>query len=555
MKRITYARLAVFMLAVAGLALQGCGGDDNGGLSAADMARIEAAEMAAAAAQAEAEAAHMEAEEAKADAAAAEEAAEQARQDAMDAMEEEDAYSPDDPGGTLEGQEGRAAAQRIADSAGAMIMGGAGIGSLSQARLGDDPMLTIAVTGGSGLSTADDMADMDAPMIDGFTGVALEKDGPGAVTQHSLVYSDAERSVRAWGDVYRYNTDADGAELGTTLPTEAARTHLRIGTAPSTGTLEDFDSNASWDHGLSTTTGVLTRTFEDGDSVTGSYDGVSGQYTFNGTTTITWDGTDVTFTAGAGAVVFKADDPDMVIPDRDYLAFGIWSEVPDSPTTANPGRVRPFMMGNATAYSIMNVHGLSGSASYSGGAVGHYATRAKGSHMVYEGRFTASASLTANFDAADASVTAGAGTDPDALGFRETVANATGTVLSGTIDDFMSEDGTEMPGWLVNLNMGVMMPGINDNNTPADLTDDTAILTSMDIMGTTTGTTGSQAFTGVWDAQMYGNNTADYPTGVAGRFQAEMGTAQPMSTPEGRINLFADEGFAGVVGSFAGRED
>ena len=45
MKRITFARLAVVMLAVAGLALQGCGGDDDGGISAADQARIDTLEQ------------------------------------------------------------------------------------------------------------------------------------------------------------------------------------------------------------------------------------------------------------------------------------------------------------------------------------------------------------------------------------------------------------------------------------------------------------------------------------------------------------------------------
>ena len=111
MKRITFARLAVPMLAVACLALlAGCGGDDEGGLSAADMARIEAAEGAAASAQTEAEAAHMEAESAQeaADAAATDLAAAQeeladlqtqlaeAETDAGDAAAEEDTSALDD---------------------------------------------------------------------------------------------------------------------------------------------------------------------------------------------------------------------------------------------------------------------------------------------------------------------------------------------------------------------------------------------------------------------------------------------------------------------------
>ena len=67
------------------------------------------------------------------------------------------------------------------------------------------------------------------------------------------------------------------------------------------------------------------------------------------------------------------------------------------------------------------------------------------------------------------------------------------------------------------------------------------------------GTTGSQAWSGVWDAWLFGNNLEAHPTGVAGRFVATAGTAQPMLTPEARINLIADEGFSGVVGAFAGR--
>lgn len=50
MNRITFARISVLMLVVAGLALQGCGGDDAYSISAADQARIDAltADLAAA---------------------------------------------------------------------------------------------------------------------------------------------------------------------------------------------------------------------------------------------------------------------------------------------------------------------------------------------------------------------------------------------------------------------------------------------------------------------------------------------------------------------------
>ena len=92
MKRITFARLAVLMLAVAGLALSGCGGDDNGGgISAADMARIDAAEMAAETAEGRADAAEMAAETAEGRADAAEMAAETAegRADAAEMANED----------------------------------------------------------------------------------------------------------------------------------------------------------------------------------------------------------------------------------------------------------------------------------------------------------------------------------------------------------------------------------------------------------------------------------------------------------------------------------
>ena len=103
MKRITFARLAVLMLAVAGLALQGCGGDDGGvSQSSYDQVVMERDEAVAAAtaanaardaameAQAEAEAAQMAAEAAQGEAEAAQGRAEAARDEAQ--MQRDAAY-------------------------------------------------------------------------------------------------------------------------------------------------------------------------------------------------------------------------------------------------------------------------------------------------------------------------------------------------------------------------------------------------------------------------------------------------------------------------------
>ena len=438
------------------------------------------------------------------------------------------------------------------------IQGGVSITGLKQARLGEDPELTLAVKGGPGLSTTDHSADMDAPEIDGFEGVALMREGPGAITQTALVYSNAERSVRAFDDVYSYNRNAGN------VITDVALTHRWV-LAPvePDDTLTDGVSDLlavqdpggliKFEHELSTTgvtSRMLTATVSTGTplvttpgtTVRGTYDGIPGEFSCGGiaaancTISLLTEAeagmvpdTDLHAVVGAvrfsrsaaTALLFKADDPDTVIPDRDYLAFGVWQEVPHNPTLANPGRVRPFATGNAGPFTMTQIMALRGSASYSGGAVGHYATRAAGSHLADMGRFTADVSLDADFDTED-------------------------PLLSGTIDGFMSEEGMEMPGWVVTLSHGHM--------DAADLTNGPPTNRGIDVDGTTSGSTGSLSWSGVWEAWFFGTNKSTHPTGIAGNFQADAGTPQPITTQEGRINLFADEGFAGVVGSFGGKK-
>jgi len=98
-----FAKLSLLLIVAGAFALAGCGGDDNGGLSAEDQARIAAAEDAAAMAAAEAE-------QAKMDAAAAAAEAEQAMMDAADAEAEAEAAKT----AAAEAEEKAAAAEEAA---------------------------------------------------------------------------------------------------------------------------------------------------------------------------------------------------------------------------------------------------------------------------------------------------------------------------------------------------------------------------------------------------------------------------------------------------------
>ena len=351
--------------------------------------------------------------------------------------------------------------------------------------------------------------------------------------------------------MYPYNrnnvNEGGGAGAGATDNANVVLTHRWV-----SGTLDQDDTDTmginetmqvaigglvSLTHGLDAP--ESSRSFP-AAGIRGSYHGVDGNYLCvvadGQSCSVEENGGYLENTAGDIALLFRADDPDIVLGDQDYLVFGVWTEVPDNPTLANPGRVRPFVNGSAGAFDGADFATLSGGGSYSGKAVGHWATRAQGSHMADAGRFTADAAVTAGF--ADGGVS-----------------------LSGSITKFVDEaDEMDMAGWLVNLNGGALkdsmiphpMAGMEDGNQGVfpDMIPDPD---EANILGTIDGYAGSRAWEGAWEAQLFGTNKDTKPTGVAGSFVAFGGTPQPVTTPEARIDQFHDQGFAGVVGAFAGR--
>ena len=178
--------------------------------------------------------------------------------------------------------------------------------------------------------------------------------------------------------------------------------------------------------------------------------------------------------------------------DTDYLDFGHWVRKISGGDNAGY-TVEAFFRGSLPYFGV---DGLEGSVTYGGSAAGLY------SRQIYNpdgtaadrsaGRFTASASLTANF---------GGGAIPANDHY----------MISGTISDFRDAAGKSIDGsWSVALKK---IQRDSQNQTWGDTFDGGA-------------TDGGGAAAGTWRGAFYGDNTQDsqgntpLPTGVAGEFTA-----------------------------------
>ena len=165
----------------------------------------------------------------------------------------------------------------------------------------------------------------------------------------------------------------------------------------------------------------------------GTFDGAPGTYRCDGSTTAcssTNDG-EGSPSALAGVWHFKPDAGAMVHqPDANYLYYGWWvsKDKDGMPTAASAfagvfGAIAGLTAGNAPDE-------ITGSATYSGNAAGKFAMSNPLDGTGRGGHFTADANLTAKF---------GANTAPNNGG------------VSGTINNFRLNDGSEDAGWSVEL--------------------------------------------------------------------------------------------------------
>ena len=229
--------------------------------------------------------------------------------------------------------------------------------------------------------------------------------------------------------------------------------------------------------------------------ITGSYHGVSGSYSCTPTTPA--DGcsasvAEMGLTLAGGAWTFRPSNAEARVMsgmDTSYASYGWWVH-----RAANDGDVTASAfvdeLGDGSP-AATGVTALNGTATYTGGAAGHYALRSSTGGTNDSGQFTADATLEANFNT---------------------------EMVTGTIDGFMGADG-EQRNWSVELTEsgvgdGGVILGADGTGTP------------MMTVWTIDGTDGDAA--GQWQGSLRYNGDDGVPQVATGTFYSTFGEAGRM---------------------------
>ena len=199
---------------------------------------------------------------------------------------------------------------------------------------------------------------------------------------------------------------------------------------------------------------------------------------------------------------FVPDDANGTIDvaNTTYVSFGWWLNAMGTMGAYEFDAFASVVGMDARAVAADQVDG---SATYKGAAAGKWAMQSTSDDSASGGHFTATATLTADFDAN----TDTTGNDP----------NESGVSIGGSITDFMTGD-VRRPNWRVKLTGPDPVP---------------TTIEAAGVAGTTSWTTGGAVpGTGEWNAIFYGGMTDDQPAAAAGEFEA----AIPQTGEIGRIS-------------------
>ena len=412
------------------------------------------------------------------------------------------------------------------EAADEMAKANAALGKAMHAALGP-PATPVGTTGALA------NIDLSTPDTDLSDGLSIDAtDGAGALTGAGsnpdavvLEAGDSAGALGSWA-----GTDyAHSAGTGDSMVTNEARVYTNQG-APGRQPFEDAHTLDTNEDFLTVDTAaefalVMANAFlhqgsqnhavpdkSDAVYVRGTYDGAPGEYRCATGCSSTNDG-EGSPSALVGTWTFTPDMGAMVSqPDANYLYFGWWvsKDNDGDPTAASAftgmvGTIAPLASGTNSPEDV------TGSATYNGEAVGKFAMSNPLDGTGSAGHFTADATLTAKFGAVAAPNNGG---------------------ISGTIDNFRLNDGSEDPGWSLTLSRA-QWGTAGAFTSSADTTNAIADGTVWSLNDTAAGESGS------WSGTMYdelpGNTDADpagdgsnIPTTVTGVFYSEFSTVGRM---------------------------
>ena len=498
LKKLGRTFWVIAAVAILAMVLQGCGGDDDDGISKSmhdqvvmerDELQEELADLQDMLDAANADVTRLEGELADAQGDNSDLMAE--LQDAKDEAARLQMMVDD-----AAAAEAMAAANEMANAYFTGIMAGnAGTAPTPMISAGSDGMLMAEI---DDYMMVADFAEADA--IDGFRGVML-------TGSDMVVYTDiADAEDTPLG--MKYNSMANPGEASS-YPIASGETN-DIMWADVTRDADAHRESSETEDGTTT----ITREFD------GEVSGVPGTFSCSGTTAcpvptrqsngkVVNDAGEVQGTPGTDWAFIPTDpDAKVDVADDQYLYFGWWVMQTSGAGEALAYDVETFAAGMGFDQTVASGAGtaVTGSATYTGGAAGKYAMKSLLEDVTTGGHWTASAELTANFDA---------DSDPDVDGNDEN-----GVMVSGMITDFMTGDTAQA--WTVKLmaDGDLTADGIQPADDLSEVIDGTAgrRTTEWDFGG-------SVKAAGSWTPTFHGADAAltadtDLPMAVTGTFDA-----------------------------------
>ncbi len=359
----------------------------------------------------------------------------------------------------------------------------------------------IPVLDADGEAGTNEATEVDTVAITLKKGDAVDSLGNWKGTDYAGMQTPTGPTAKNTGMVRAYANQ--GAAKSVTFASEAGEAVHGWDPATATATVvgdytvDTTDTSDQEKVGGFPTTG--TTSYDNEDTVTGTFMKASGTYTCTAdagcTSVVIGDGINL----GTGWTFLPAPGATLQQPDANYLQFGWWiRKDKDGPTHAG-AFYRPVGL-TALTDAVINSAALVGKATYAGKAAGKFAVsdplRPAEDNA---GHFTANAALEADF-------------------------KATGSTLTGTIDAFRLNDGSDDPGWSIELQKaGFTSPSFGTGTTPD------GDQTVWSINGA------KAAASGAWEAQMFdeaatgaADDGSNVPTSVIGSFNSKIGSTHSM---------------------------